>query len=108
MSFVAVYMPYDGEDAPIKTKTGFAIKEDAWEYIREGFICSRCLKELEDGGYDRNVDGEKVWFVTQHVFSTGCGAEWIVVTQEEWEASGKDPFTAFERGSIQLWPPLED
>jgi len=108
MSFVAVYMPYDGEDAPIKTKIGFATKENAWKYIQENFVCSRCLRELADGGYESERNGEKAWVVIAHVYSTGCGAEWIIITQEEWEASGEDPFTAFERGSIQLWPPVED
>lgn len=83
MSYTAVSCPAGYEE---RTKSGFNTKEEAWMYVQENHICNTCLGDLKDGGFSVKLDdGSDDWVEITHVCSTMCGAEWEVVTDEEWK-----------------------
>lgn len=86
-TFVAVYCPsdYEGESP---TKEGFESRESAWEWVKNNHLCSRCL-----GSSDPPEN-------------TNCGAAWVVVTAEEWDAAEHSPLSAmFNNSETTAWEP---
>lgn len=66
------------------TKSGFETYEDAKKYI-ERFLCQGCLDDYKRGYEQDELDGEK--YPIESVMSTPCGAEWFIITDEEYENS---------------------
>lgn len=81
---------------------GFDSEEAAWEWIKNNHFCPSCLEALTQGGEwcflvtNGKLDkSNKSWYAVEYPALTGCGAEWIVITQAEWETSGRDASRAW-------------
>jgi hypothetical protein len=83
----AAYGPHlDGD----RTKTGFTDDAAAEEYIRT-FCCEGCLKEAEQGFHIvtepavGDEDPKEHKLPTENIFATSCGAEWLILSDENWQ-----------------------
>jgi len=91
MKYVLIYMP---EPFNEKSLRFFETEEDAWEYVKDNVLCDHCLDLLqkvcfeEDGGY-------KIEF--NHPSQTHCGAEWEVITAEDYYDCKGDVRKLFEK-----------
>ena len=85
MNYVAVYFPATVRDLD---KSGFTSKQEAWAWIAENHLCSTCKEELERG-YELlpevDEDGEEIRYEIDNPSDTMCGAEWCVISEEEWK-----------------------
>lgn len=86
MTYTACYCPnLDSE----KTKSGFLDKQSAEEYIAT-FACKGCKHDLEQGFDEIEYEGEIIQFERNNILQTSCGAEWLVVTDDDWESFQKE------------------
>lgn len=90
MGWTAVYLPAksDGSDP---TKMGFASEKEAWDYIGER-LCKLCKADLasDDDDYEEPVD-------------TPCGAEWVVITDEDFCEAEDFPDLLEAAGYKRIW-----
>jgi len=82
MRYVGVYLPADGILPEDKIKF-HETEENAWAHIRDNHLCSFCLESLTPGG---RVHPEGSVERNDHIWRTPCGAEWSVMTEEEWSS----------------------
>lgn len=66
------------------TQSGFEGIDHVAGYI-EGYLCDECNKELTQGYYEDSEDGEQ--YPIDTVLQTGCGAQWLIVSDEDFESS---------------------
>lgn len=83
--YAVILLSGDGE----YDKSGFATEQEAEDYIFE-FLCDSCQKEVRDAGFfpNDNEDAEEWWEITS-VLHTSCGAEWAIMTDEEYNDISK-------------------
>lgn len=82
MGFTAVYMPKLQEGEEPKDKSGFVTEEEAEKYI-EQFLCNICLEDLKNG-YVSDDEGKRIYDISG-IMDTGCGAEWYIIKDEDYE-----------------------
>ena len=82
MGFAAVRLSNGEYD-----QKGFETEADADKYI-QGLICNVCVSDLQKGFvvYD---DGEKE--VIASVLDTPCGAEWLIISDEDYDEAENVP-----------------
>lgn len=77
---VKLYRAYPiAADIPVALeKGGFKTQEEAWDYIKDAYLCDMCLQDLEENGIKKDETLLSYYSVSQ----TRCGMEWEV---EEYE-----------------------
>ena len=103
--FTAVKLSNDKD-----TKSGFAIKDEAEKYI-SGFLCDYCKNALDLGYEELDMeDGTIERYTIDTPLATDCGAEWLIITDDEFESSDgiKDLFisSGMVPGSDSTWDKL--
>ena len=79
--YAVILLSGDGE----YDKSGFATKQEALDYINE-FLCDPCQQQVKDGGFfTGNPKFPNEWLEVDNVLDTSCGAEWALMTDEEYE-----------------------
>jgi hypothetical protein len=79
--YTAVYGPRWAE-----SKSGFASEKAAEEYIK-GRICEGCRDDVDRGWYNiGDPEDEYEPIEVESVLDTNCGAEWFIISDENWEA----------------------
>ena len=68
-------------DTQNDTKSGFKTKDEAWEYIKDNFLCEICIRGLEMKPGDDDYDEDEDCF---NVGDTRCGCEWLVMTDKQY------------------------
>jgi hypothetical protein len=66
------------------SKSGFETEDDAEKYI-ENFLCKNCLQDLKRGYHRAEVDGEIYEDLIPRASYTDCGAEWLLMRDDEYE-----------------------
>jgi len=84
-SYSAVYVPNMYSD---RCCSGFATEELAEEYIKD-FLCSLCRKDLERG-CEPEIPGCSDKWEIRSPLDTACGAEWIIISDEEYKEAIDD------------------
>ena len=89
MNYVAVYLPSTIRD--VADEGGFDSEEEAWKWIGENGLCRTCQNDLARGYElwpDLDEYGNEIEVITEikSVAHTMCGAEWCVITEEEWKS----------------------
>jgi len=83
MNYFAIYMP---ESENKISKGWFQSLEQVEDYISE-FVCKECLADVERRWY---LDKEKV--PVESIIDTYCGAEWMVLQEEELDPKSYEEF----------------
>ena len=79
--YTVISLSGDGE----YDKSGFASKQEAFDYIFE-YLCDICQQDVKDGGYWAGPrDDPNEWWPVDNPLETNCGAEWAMMTDEEYE-----------------------
>ena len=83
MGFTAVCMSGIYDD-----QRGFASYEDAVKHV-EKHICGSCREDLKRGYIECQIgkEGEIHKYEIYNPLSTSCGAEWTIITDEEYDLS---------------------
>lgn len=79
--YAVILLSGDGE----YDKSGFSTEQEAEDYIFE-FLCDSCQQAVRDKGFftgNRNCPEE--WYEITSPLQTSCGAEWAMMTDEEYE-----------------------
>ena len=83
-TYVAVSLPFDLSHF---TQGGFPSRDAAIEYIKS-CLCQKCLEALEKGYEEWGVPEDTEVYEKSPVESpldTSCGAEWLVLKEEDYE-----------------------
>lgn len=79
--YAVILLSGDGE----YDKSGFATEQEAEDYIFE-FLCDSCQQAVKDKGFTHKFrDGSEEREEIISVLQTSCGAEWAMMTDEEYE-----------------------
>tara|TARA_Y100000034_G_C6674161_1_gene296125 strand:+ start:187 stop:510 length:324 start_codon:yes stop_codon:yes gene_type:complete len=94
MGFTAVYLP-SRSDGECIDEMGFTTEEEALEYIKS-WLCNWCLRDLSQGYADYGGKGKEDMLDIRCPLDTSCGAEWLIMTDEDYEKAEttKDLFVA--------------
>lgn len=78
--YTVISLSGDGE----YDKSGFTSKQEALDYIFE-YLCDACQQGVKDGGYwvGPGIDPDD-WWIIDNSLETSCGAEWALITDEEY------------------------
>lgn len=63
-----------------KDKSGFLTEKEAIDYLCQNYICDNCFRDL----MNRFTVFEDKKFPINSVFDTDCGAEYVILTDEEY------------------------
>jgi len=91
MKYVLIYMP---EPFNEKSLRFFETEEEAWGYVKDNVLCDSCIDLLENGYVEED---EECSIEFSHSSQTPCGAEWEVITAEDYYDCKGDVRKLFEK-----------
>ena len=94
MKYVLIYMPEPFNEESLRF---FETEEDAWGYVKDNILCKLCIKLLEKGYDEIRMNGEVYRMECKHPSQTSCGAEWEVITAEDYYDCKGDVRKLFEK-----------
>jgi hypothetical protein len=66
------------------TKSGFTTMEEAQDYV-SSYACNSCANDLKRGHVIYEWDGQQDKEPVQNILDTACGAEWLIVKEEDYD-----------------------